>query len=176
MNKKSIAVMNWRNRTKLKLVEYKGGKCEECGYDKPVPAAYDFHHHNDDKDFTISGKSWGFEKLKREADKCQLLCKNCHAETHWKLVQDSRQQRLEFKRNVLGEYSCENCRKIFKKKHAQQKYCSCECAKIAQRVVERPTKKELAIDIDLNSWVFVAKKYNVSDNTVRKWAKAYKLI
>ena len=41
-------------------------------------------HHNDpnEKDFTIGGKSYSLEKLKKEADKCILVCSNCHSEIH----------------------------------------------------------------------------------------------
>lgn len=37
----------------------------------------------DEKDFTIGGKSWSFEKLKKESDKCILVCSNCHKEIHY---------------------------------------------------------------------------------------------
>jgi 5-methylcytosine-specific restriction endonuclease McrA len=73
----------WRQRAKLKLIEYKGGKCERCGYNK-CHVALEFHHLNpDEKDFTISGKSWSFERLKKEVDKCILVCSNCHKEIHY---------------------------------------------------------------------------------------------
>jgi len=75
-----------RRRKKLKKmsVEYKGGKCERCGYDKYI-GALDFHHIDPStKDSDISGKkqtaSW--EKVKKELDKCILLCANCHREEH----------------------------------------------------------------------------------------------
>lgn len=78
----SQSVVSWRRRTKQKLVEYKGGKCSECDYDKCIEALQ-FHHLDPmEKDFTIGGKSWSFEKLKAEADKCILLCANCHIELH----------------------------------------------------------------------------------------------
>jgi hypothetical protein len=63
----------------------KGGNCEICGYNKNQ-AALAFHHVNaSTKSFPIdlrlcSSSSW--EKLLLEAQKCQLLCLNCHAETH----------------------------------------------------------------------------------------------
>lgn len=80
---KSKDVIDWRKRTKLKLIEYKGGKCEICGYNK-CEAVLQFHHINPkEKDFSISGKSWSFEKLKQEVDKCMLLCANCHTEKHY---------------------------------------------------------------------------------------------
>lgn len=82
---RSQAVVNWRTRTKKKLVDYKGGKCIMCGYDKCIDAL-EFHHRDPiEKDFTISGKSWSFERLKSEADKCDLVCSNCHKEIHYKL-------------------------------------------------------------------------------------------
>ena len=79
---KSEAVIRWRNRVKTKLVEYKGGKCQCCGYNRCI-RALEFHHLDpSQKDFTISGKSKSFETLKNEADKCILVCSNCHKEIH----------------------------------------------------------------------------------------------
>ncbi len=73
----------YRRKIKLKAVEYKGGKCRKCGYNKCV-GALDFHHLEPyKKDFTISGNAGKWEKIKKELDKCELLCKNCHAEQHF---------------------------------------------------------------------------------------------
>ena len=78
-------VIIWRQRAKIKLVEYKGGKCEKCGYNKCIDAL-DFHHKDpNEKDFTISGKSWSFDRLKSEVDKCILVCANCHREIHYEI-------------------------------------------------------------------------------------------
>jgi hypothetical protein len=71
-----------RAKVKRRAVEYKGGKCTRCGYDK-CDGALDFHHTNDDKEFGIAdsyNKSW--ERLKTELDKCELICANCHREEH----------------------------------------------------------------------------------------------
>jgi predicted HNH restriction endonuclease len=80
----SLYVSDWRRRTKLKLIAYKGGKCERCGYSKPFPSVYDFHHKDPTKkDFGLGeGSVKAFARMKKEADKCALLCKNCHAEVH----------------------------------------------------------------------------------------------
>ena len=77
------AVIDIRRRNKIKLVEYKGGKCERCGYDKCIDAL-EFHHLNpDEKDFGVScGDTRSLEKLKAEADKCIMVCANCHREIH----------------------------------------------------------------------------------------------
>ena len=75
-------VVSWRQRTKVKLVEYKGGCCQICEYKKSI-GALEFHHIDpNEKDFSISGKSYSFERLKKEVDKCILVCSNCHIEIH----------------------------------------------------------------------------------------------
>lgn len=79
-------VLEWRKRAKIKLVEYKGGKCERCGYNKCIEAL-EFHHRNpSEKSFTISGKSFSLKRLKKEADKCILVCSNCHKEIHSEIL------------------------------------------------------------------------------------------
>jgi len=78
----SQSVIEWRKRKKIELVKYKGGHCERCGYDKCV-SALTFHHLDpNQKDFAISGKSYSIEKLKKEVDKCIMICANCHIEIH----------------------------------------------------------------------------------------------
>ena len=80
--RKSKHVISWKKDKKIKLIEYKGGKCWKCGYDK-CNNALDFHHINsDEKSFSISSNSFSFAKMKAEADKCVLLCANCHREFH----------------------------------------------------------------------------------------------
>lgn len=78
-----INVKSYIKKIKLKAIEYKGGKCEICGYDKCV-RSLDFHHINPkEKEFGIGSgvcKSW--KKIKIELDKCMLVCKNCHGEIH----------------------------------------------------------------------------------------------
>lgn len=78
-------VVTWRKRAKRKLIAYKGGKCQECGYDKDIPSVYDFHHRDPaTKEFAISkGYQLGIKKLKKEADKCDMLCCRCHQELHF---------------------------------------------------------------------------------------------
>ncbi len=72
-----------RHRTKLKAIEYLGGKCGRCGYDKHS-AALEFHHTNpDEKTFNIgnvANKSWN--SIVSELDKCELVCSNCHRIEH----------------------------------------------------------------------------------------------
>lgn len=77
-----------RRNLKVLLVEYKGGRCEICGYAKCI-AALEFHH-TDPRLKDPSFKKDGFtsrritlDALKKEIDKCILLCSNCHREVHF---------------------------------------------------------------------------------------------
>lgn len=83
------AVTERRRKLKLMAIEYLGGKCEHCGYDK-CPDAFDFHHRDpSQKDFGIgSGNSISWDRTKVELDKCALLCANCHREEHARLKKD----------------------------------------------------------------------------------------
>lgn len=77
-----------KRQLKNKLIEYKGGKCQKCGYNK-CKGALHFHHRNpNQKDFSIShinlnDTNFSFENILKEIDKCDLLCANCHAEEHY---------------------------------------------------------------------------------------------
>jgi hypothetical protein len=66
---------------KRRMVEYKGGACERCGYSRCLSALC--FHHVGEKTFNVAGshtRSW--ETLRRELDRCILLCQNCHCEVH----------------------------------------------------------------------------------------------
>ena len=76
------AVGRWRRRVKQRLVERAGGACVICGYSRYL-GALQFHHVDPgSKAFSISrnGTTRSYEEVCREADKCVLLCANCHAE------------------------------------------------------------------------------------------------
>ena len=78
------AVKRRRKKVKEMAVEYKGGKCEKCGYNK-CTRALEFHHLDPaEKDFGIAhkGRTNSWEKIKIELDKCIMVCANCHAEIH----------------------------------------------------------------------------------------------
>ncbi len=78
----SVAVIQNRRRKKEKLVELFGGKCSVCGY-KRYAGSLDFHHTNPkNKSFALSvkGLCYSWDSILKEAEKCVLVCKNCHAE------------------------------------------------------------------------------------------------
>jgi len=76
------AVAKRRKKLKTLSIEYKGGKCQSCGY-KKYEGALELHHINPtQKSFGIGDRGYtrSWEKVKSELDKCVLLCANCHRE------------------------------------------------------------------------------------------------
>jgi transposase len=75
-------VSAWRRRLKRRLVAEAGGACAHCNYDRCV-AALQFHHIDPaTKRFNLSlkGLARSYAEAHAEAQKCVLLCANCHAE------------------------------------------------------------------------------------------------
>ena len=78
------AVRARRKKVRQMAIEYKGGKCERCGYNR-CPDALEFHHKDlSKKDFGISKKGYtrSWKRVAAELDKCLMVCANCHRELH----------------------------------------------------------------------------------------------
>lgn len=73
-----------RKKLKRMVVEYLGGSCIRCGYNKYVGALEAHHRDPSTKEFSLSlgGLTRSWDRIKAEADKCDLLCANCHRELH----------------------------------------------------------------------------------------------
>ena len=64
------------------LKEEAGNCCSRCGYDKCL-AALEFHHTDPTvKEGGIIGSTASLAKQRAEAEKCILVCANCHRELH----------------------------------------------------------------------------------------------
>ena len=73
----------WLNSIKGEL------ECLSCG-EKRI-WCLDFHHRDpNEKEGSIGEKllSWSKTKILREMEKCDVLCKNCHADTHYNQKED----------------------------------------------------------------------------------------
>jgi hypothetical protein len=86
-NKAKALLANAATRRKKKA-EFKQWKatlsCVQCGFSHV--AALDFHHTNaEDKEGIVSEllRQGRFKKAKAEADKCIVLCANCHRVHHF---------------------------------------------------------------------------------------------
>lgn len=175
-----------RAKFKKKAVEYKGEKCEWCGYNKNA-CALTFHHiEPSKKEFSLSGmKSKSWASVEKELDKCLLLCFNCHQELH---ARESKYYKFYYgeladpgstvklyRKTEIKEYVprtgiCPVCNKSFT---GDGKYCSHECAHFAQRKVIRPSKEELENLLKEHSCRAVGKMFGVSDKCICKWLKVY---
>jgi len=85
------AVAKRRKEIRKMAIDFLGGKCQFCEYDR-CSAALDFHHLDEEnKKFGLSqnGMTRSWEKTKRELKKCILVCANCHREIHAGILQPS---------------------------------------------------------------------------------------
>jgi hypothetical protein len=95
-------ILRWAK--KIRAVEYLGGKCIKCSKDDIF--CLDFHHA-EEKEKMISrllGGRWS--SLCKELDKCQLLCRNCHAELHSSV----NGRNYDLKKEIFGDdIKCSKC-------------------------------------------------------------------
>jgi 5-methylcytosine-specific restriction endonuclease McrA len=82
----------------------------------------------------------------------RFLCPNCHSQTATYAGKSSRLKPSQIDPNWRNR------------------------EKLSTRKVIRPSKEELQDMLRKETFVAIGKKYNVSDNAVRKWAKKYDLI
>lgn len=85
---RSAAVSRRRRRVKEILVAEAGGKCALCGYDRCQEALHFHHLDPSSKEFHLGhqGQSRSLARSRAEAEKCVLVCGNCHAEVEAGLV------------------------------------------------------------------------------------------
>lgn len=177
---------NRKNSLKVRAVEYKGGKCEACGYDKCVESLTFHHTDPSKKDFALSSmqqKDWATNL--KELDKCQLLCFNCHQELHAKESKyykfyygeigvpgssTNLYRKHEPKEHVKVFATCPVCGTTFE---GNGKHCSAECAHAKNRkVANRPSREELTKLLETHSFLALGRVFGVTDNCIRKWLGA----
>lgn len=174
MTTSNYPATRYRNRQKQKAVEFFGGKCQICGYNKSL-AALTFHHIDPSKKEWSPSRvmSYKWEIVIKELEKCMLLCHNCHQELHAGITEFS----LQDSRKKTISVECKSCHTIFSTKDYDRIYCGPFCSSMNRRQVERPTKSELKrLLVSKVSWKELGRRFNVSDNAVRKWARTYQLI
>lgn len=171
-------VHNHIKRRKANLIRVLGGKCCICGFDK-YQEALEFHHVNpEEKEFGISNNSIkALDKQLKELRKCILVCSNCHKGIHagyeevpenWQdLYQDEVADQLLAE---LDKRQVKYCVKCGKEISHNATYCSACYGQIQQKV-GRPTRQELKDLIRTLPFTQIAQRYNVTDNSIRKWCK-----
>lgn len=93
------------------------------------------------------------------------LCPNCDSQTEFYCGKNRPLKQKE-------KNFCIDCGKEIK--DLRSKRCK-ECSNKAQRVCEWPSRKQLKEMIRTESFTAIGKKYNVSDNAVKKWCDKYHL-
>lgn len=184
----SVYVKNHIKKRKADLIKVFHSKCCLCGFNA-FQEALEFHHVNpEEKKFGLSDSNAitkALDKQLEEAKKCILVCSNCHRGIHaghltipsdyQKFYDDEiAQQLLEELKEIKTHKKkyCKQCGKIIVSNKAN--YCV-ECAKINSRVVDRPSREELKKMIREKPFTHIASYFQVSDNAIRKWCKAYDL-
>ncbi len=176
----STQKIRWKQR-KLKAVKLMGGKCKKCGYDRNL-AALDFHHTNpEEKEYNFNRlvkKSWN--EIVNELKKCILLCKTCHSEIHHpdlfiKDLEENFKETLNTAKCSIYLKPTGKCLMCNNEVYGTI-YCSNKCRGKDNRKVSRPDKEVLRKEIEESSYSALGRKYGVSDNSIRKWAKSYNLI
>jgi transposase-like protein len=79
---RSDGVVRHRQKVKTTLVQEAGGACVICGYSRAIHAL-EFHHLDPEQKrlaLSAQGVTYSLDVLRAEAQKCVLLCANCHRE------------------------------------------------------------------------------------------------
>lgn len=79
-----IKTQERRKRQKKLAVEYLGAECRHCKLKTTRYCVYDFHHVTPENKEADPGSllHYSWARLKKELDKCILLCANCHRIEH----------------------------------------------------------------------------------------------
>jgi DNA-directed RNA polymerase subunit RPC12/RpoP len=168
-------------KRKTHLINLRGGACEICGYNKNL-AALEFHHiDREQKESQLDSRTLSnsnMEWIMEEFEKCMVLCANCHRELHSPdlMIEDvyERIKNFDLERSnkwiKLAEpkkYNCSDCGCEISKWGTKCR----ECSHKSMRKVDRPEKSIIFEMVSVEGYSSVARKFNVSDNTVRKWLK-----
>lgn len=165
----------WTTKAKQWIIKYAGGCCQSCGYDKWA-GNLAFHHtkHKIASIHELFNNTASWERILKEADKCVLVCHNCHGEIHAGLrecPEINLSKRLTVLAKIISEqpvpktkqfHNC-RCGKQIDKNH---KYCSQQCHYNALEQTIWPL--DLPELVNKSSKRAVAAGLGVSDKAVAK--------
>ena len=160
-----------QRRLKKECIDYLGGSCVKCGYNK-CQAALEFHHEDpSQKDFSISHQNSTSmnESIRNELSKCALLCSNCHKEEHWGSYRPVLSKNKSPRKKALPKdrFKCKECKTTVSYNNDTCRPCSLK----NRRVIDWPSKDRLLKMVKENGFLKTGRLLGVSDNAVRKALK-----
>lgn len=145
----------YNNNTNLKkrilkanLIKYKCKKCKNPGEWNGEKLVLQLDHKNGIHD-------------DNRINNLQFLCPNCHSQTKTFAGRNIK--------NRKEKYYCDCGNQILK----QSKKCK-SCVAKSRRKVERPSYDQLIKEVEELGYSGTGRKYNVSDNAIRKWINSNK--
>jgi len=151
------------NRTQLKkrlisngLLEY---KCDLCGNDG--------YYNN--KKLTLQLDHINGVNNDNRMHNLRILCPNCHSQTHTYAGKNNSNVNNCICGSVILKYS-KLCKKCAQKNQTDSQIQS---HMNNRKVKDRPSLENLLIDVKELGYCATGRKYNVSDNCIRKWIKQY---
>jgi hypothetical protein len=160
---------------KLELISLAGGSCKNCGYNKNM-AALEFHHRDPNgKDGGLDSRTLAnrsVEYIVSEFEKCDLLCSNCHRETHNEeldlhnlsnIIKKIKENPLEIVRN--GKPKCCDC-------GCEINYTYKRCVSCNNKYRTSPNKPSINLlkkEYSEYGATWCSKKYGVSRATINRW-------
>jgi len=178
-------VLDWRKRTKDRMIKSMGGKCQCCGYNK-CSAALEFHHINpEQKKFTfgsVRSNNISWRKIVEELKKCILLCSNCHREIEYNKKKlpskyakfnNKYEDYFEEKLARYKKYRKDLCPICGELKNEIRKNCSVSCYTKSREKVDWNSIDLLKLKKTLNN-VQIGKMLGVSEQCIRKRLKKYR--
>lgn len=146
------------------IIKKYDNKCARCGWSEINPftgnVPLEIEHINGDH-------------TNNNEENLTLLCPNCHSLTPtYKGANKGGGRTGRKKYNQPIKIYCIKCNENL----VSEKGNLCrKCSNEIQQTIERPSREELKDLIRRNSFVEIGKKYQVSDNAIRKWCKAINL-
>lgn len=140
------------------LLEKVNYKCEKCGWGEinPTTGKVPLEIHHEDGNY-----------LNNKPENLKVLCPNCHSLTpNYKALNKSDRERGQTRKQY-----CINC-------GTEVSYGAirCKSCENKNRITIKPvTREELKNLIRKDTFVSIGKKFNVSDNAIKKWCIQYQL-
>ena len=160
------AVTRRRQRLSRLVSEFLGGECCLCGYNK-CNRSLDAHHVDPSKKsfaLSVKGLTRSLRRTLKEADKCVLVCKNCHGEIHDGMIDETTLSEVLGNRKWTVDEFIEM---INSRKRAETIIRNSEKQKSKYKI-DWPDIDEILDNISKVGYSAYARVLGVSDNAIRK--------